>query len=174
LDVLQEADALELLRGSIGATQVDAEPDAARALARACCFLPLALRVAALRVTLSGTRSIATYTTRLERNGILAELVIDGDPLANVGAVFEHSYRRLPVLTQRLFQLLGELPGPVFTTEKTAALAGLAPAVAQQEMDRLVAAQLLTAQPAGQYTLLELVRELARQHAINDRCSMAG
>jgi len=174
LDVLQEADAMELLRGSLGAAHVQAEPDAARALARACCYLPLALRVAALRFTLSGTRSIAAYTTRLERNGRLAELVIDGDPLANIGAVFEHSYRRLPVPTQRLFQLLGELPGPVFTTEKTAALAGLTTAVAQREMDRLVAAQLLTARPAGQYSLLELLRELARQHALNDQRPMAG
>lgn len=173
LDVLQEADAMELLRGAVGETYVDAEPDATRALARACCFLPLALRVAALRLTLSGTKSIAAYTTRLERNGKLAELVIDGDPLANIGAVFEHSYRRLPVITQRLFQLLGEIPGGVFTTEKTAALAGLAPAVAQREMDRLVAAQLLTARSAGQYTLLELVRELAHQHALNSRRPMA-
>jgi hypothetical protein len=83
---LDEAAAAALLRWSLGAARVDAEPRAVRVLADVCGHLPLALRVAALRLTLSGACSVAAFTARLRRDG-LAELVVDGDPRSNVGAV---------------------------------------------------------------------------------------
>ncbi|MFL6120059.1 BTAD domain-containing putative transcriptional regulator [Actinophytocola sp.] len=172
LDVLAEADAVRLLRGSLG-VRADAEPAAVRALAGACGFLPLALRVAALRFSTSGTPSLATYTRRLRQNGSLAELVIDGDPRANVGACLAYSYRRLPRRTQEVLRLLGTVPGAELTAEKAAALAGTTHAVAQQEIDRLVAAQLLTPRIAGRYTVPELVREYARA-AVSDRRAAVG
>jgi DNA-binding SARP family transcriptional activator len=172
LDALTEADAIRLLRRSVGEARAAAEPDAIRALARSCGFLPLALRVAALRFTTSGTRSLAAYTTSSRRTGLLAELVIDGDPRADVGACLDHSYRRLPQDTQRVLRLLGAAPGPELTAEKVAALAGLTSALAQQEIDRLLAAQLLTTRTAGSYALPELVREHVR--AVSDRHAVAG
>jgi DNA-binding SARP family transcriptional activator len=171
LDVLAEADAVRLLRQSVGSARADAEPAAVRALAEACGFLPLALRVAALRFTTSGTKSLAAYAKRLRQHGSLAELVIDGDPRANVGACLDHSYRRLPPHTRRVLRLLGAAPGPDLTAEKTAALAGLTNALAQREIDRLVGAQLLT-RTAGRYTLPDLVREHVR--AVSHRRAAAG
>ncbi|WIV59223.1 AfsR/SARP family transcriptional regulator [Amycolatopsis nalaikhensis] len=162
LDVLDEASAAALLRWSIGDARADREPDAVRALARACGFLPLALRVAALRLTVSGTLSVAAYTARLWRNGRLAELAVVGDPRADLGAVFDHSYRRLPEPARRLFRLLGQETGPDITVERTAALVGLDPVAAQREIDRLMSAHLLVSPAAGRYALHELVREHAR------------
>ena len=53
VDPLPETDAGALLRTLIGA-RVDAEPDAAEALAARCCRLPLALRIAAELVAAAG------------------------------------------------------------------------------------------------------------------------
>jgi hypothetical protein len=170
LDVLAEADAVRLLRRSVG----DAEPAAVEALAEACGFLPLALRVAALRFTMSGARTLTAYTARLRQHGSLAELVIDGDPRANVGACLDHSYRRLPPRTRRVLRLLGAAPGQDLTAEGTAALTGLTNDSAQREIDRLVAAQLLTATIAGRYTLSSLVREHVRAVSARRAVAVAG
>jgi DNA-binding SARP family transcriptional activator len=164
VEPLDEATAVALLRWSLGAQRSAAETRALRALAAACGYLPLALRVAALRLTVSATCSIAAYTARLRRGG-LAELAVDGDPRSDLSAVFGESYRRLPAPTRRLFRLLGDVPGPDITAERTATLAGMAPAAARREMDRLVAVHLLSSPTAGHYTLHGLVREHARSLA---------
>ena len=173
LDVLDEASAVALLRWSLGEARADREPDAVRGLARACGYLPIALRVAAQRLAVTGTRSVASYVARLRRNG-LSEFVVDGDPSADVGAVFEHSYRRLPEPARRLFRLLGREPGPDVTAERTAVLAGLEPAAAQREIDLLVSAHLLASPEAGRYALHELIREHARSRPHVDATTVPG
>lgn len=65
LDVLSPAEAGRLLEHLIGALRVNAEPEAAAKLARACAYLPLALRIAAVGVAARPGRAIADYTRDL-------------------------------------------------------------------------------------------------------------
>src|SRR5262249_51878820 len=122
LDLLPLADAVVLLRTLIG-TRVDAEPDAAAELAGQCCRLPLALRVAAalsasrLAVPLAGlVGELADLRTRLDL------LDANGDPGAEVRAVFSWSYRHLDPGAAQAFRLLGLHPGPDFEPYAVAAL----------------------------------------------------
>jgi DNA-binding SARP family transcriptional activator len=65
LDVLSPTEAGRLLEHLVGAPRVNAEPEAAAKLARACAYLPLALRIAAVGVVGHPGRNIADYTRDL-------------------------------------------------------------------------------------------------------------
>jgi hypothetical protein len=65
LDVLSPAEAARLLGHLVGAVRIGAEPEAAAELARACAYLPLALRAAALGVAGHPYRTIENYVKDL-------------------------------------------------------------------------------------------------------------
>jgi hypothetical protein len=65
LDVLSPAEAGRLLEHLVGELQIRAEPEAAAELARACAYLPLALRAAAVGVVGHPRRAIADYVRDL-------------------------------------------------------------------------------------------------------------
>ena len=65
LDVLSPTEAGRLLEHMVGVLRVDAEPEAAAKLARACRYLPLALRIAAVDMAGLPGRAIADYTRDL-------------------------------------------------------------------------------------------------------------
>ncbi|MFG1708640.1 BTAD domain-containing putative transcriptional regulator [Nonomuraea sp. M3C6] len=65
LDVLSPAEAGKLLEHLVGALRMSAEPEAAAELVRACAYLPLALRVAAVGVVGHPGRAIADYVRNL-------------------------------------------------------------------------------------------------------------
>jgi DNA-binding SARP family transcriptional activator len=162
LDVLSEAEAIDLLRAALGEDRVDAEPEAVRGLARACSSLPLALRITAAHLADPAGRSIAGFASRLCSGDRLAELSVPGDPQASVRTVFDQSYRRLAEPTRRVFRQLGLLPCTELTVAEVAVLAGLDSVAAQQELDRLVAESLLFRRPGGRFFCHELLAEHAR------------
>jgi DNA-binding SARP family transcriptional activator len=164
LDVLDPAEAQELLGRLLGTERVEAEPAAAARLARLCGHLPLALRIAAANLTIHPHRRIADQVTEVAGDR-LAALAIDGDPQTAVRAAFDHSYSILEPDARRMFRLLGLVPGPEVTAGSAAALAGTEVEPAARLLDRLASAHLLGQPAPGRYRLHDLLRQYAAEWA---------
>jgi tetratricopeptide (TPR) repeat protein/transcriptional regulator with XRE-family HTH domain len=171
LDVLTPDEATRLLARILGDTLVAAEPEATAALARACAYLPLALRIAAANVADrpgSSQRPIAAYVAELGAGGRLDMLAVDGDAHGAVRAAFDLSYQRLALPARRLFRLLGLVPGPDVTAEAAAALAGITPVRAARLLGQLAGAHLLDQHVQGRYAFHDLLRDYAAERARHD------
>ncbi|QFU92055.1 BTAD domain-containing putative transcriptional regulator [Amycolatopsis sp. YIM 10] len=157
LDVLTEDEAIRLLAGVLGAERVAAEPEAAAELVRLTARLPLALRIAAAKLT----GSIAGHVDQLRSGDKLGQLEIAGDERAALRSTFGISYRSLSTEQQRLFRLLGLFPGEDFTPEAVAELAGTGRAA--ELLDDLATAHLLDPHRPGRYTFHDLLRQYAAE-----------
>jgi tetratricopeptide (TPR) repeat protein/transcriptional regulator with XRE-family HTH domain len=163
LDVLTPGEAVALLGRILGKDRVAAEPEAAAELAEACAFLPLALRIAAAELTGQAGQPIAGYAAGLREQDRLAALEIDGDPQAAVRVAFDSSYTTLAAETQRLFRLLGLVPGPEVSVPAAAALAGITPEQAAALLARLADGHLLKVRTPGRFAFHDLLRRYALQ-----------
>lgn len=163
LDLLPPADAISVLRTLIG-DRVNAEPDAAAALAAHSAHLPLALRVAAelaiSRPHASLTELAADLADRQQRLDLLDAA---GDTRAAVRTVFFWSYQHLPADTARTFRLLGLHPGPDHDPYAAAALAAMSVGQAQRTLDQLARAHLIHPTGPGRYTMHDLLRAYATE-----------
>jgi tetratricopeptide (TPR) repeat protein/transcriptional regulator with XRE-family HTH domain len=168
LGVLAPAEAAELLARLLGRDRVRVEPDAAADLARACAFLPLALRVAAANLADQPGRSIAEYAGQLQAGNRMALLAVDGDPASAVHAAFDLSYQGLDPDARWLFGLLGLVPGPDLTAEAAAALAGLTFEHARRLLGRLAAAHLVDEHLPNRFAFHDLLRDYAADRARRD------
>jgi tetratricopeptide (TPR) repeat protein len=169
LDVLSPAEALRLLRTLIG-ERVDAEPDAAAALARQCCRLPLALRVAAELAAARPAASLAHLTGELADLRTRLDLLgADQDPHTQVRTVFSWSYRHLGPDAARTFRLAALHPGRSLDPGAAAALTAATISQARRELDTLARAHLISAATPGRYALHDLLRAYARELAAGDR-----
>jgi DNA-binding SARP family transcriptional activator/tetratricopeptide (TPR) repeat protein len=167
LDVLTEAEALALLRSVIG-HRVDAEPEAARELVRLCCALPLALRVAAERVSISPNRTLAASVEELASERLD---VLEADETTAVRATFSWSYRALAPEAARMFRLLGLHPGPAPSLGAAAALAGLSSRETRRLLDVLCAGHLVDEIALRRYSFHDLLRTYAHEKALEDEPS---
>jgi tetratricopeptide (TPR) repeat protein len=167
LDVLAPAEASGLLSQLLGASRVDAEPEATVELARLCAHLPLALRVAAANLA-DGRRGIAEYVAELRAGSRVAALAVAGDEHAAVRSAFDLSYGSLPPATQYLFRCLGLTPGADIATEAAGALAGLPTPDAERGLHALAAAHLVDEHAAGRFTFHDLLRAYAADRAHAD------
>jgi DNA-binding SARP family transcriptional activator/tetratricopeptide (TPR) repeat protein/DNA-binding XRE family transcriptional regulator len=163
LDVLTPDEAVGLLARILGEERVAAEPRAARELAEVCGLLPLALRIAAANLADQPGQSIAGHVARLRQGDRLAELAVDGDPQAAVGTAFDCSYATLDAGAQRLFRLLGLVPGPEVTPPGAAALVGMPVGQAARLLERLAGAHLLEPRAPGRFGFHDLLRRYAHQ-----------
>ncbi|MGC9668147.1 AfsR/SARP family transcriptional regulator [Planosporangium sp. 12N6] len=162
LDVLEPAAAVRLLARVVG-DRVDAEPEAAAEVARLCGYLPLALRLAAARLTHRRSWTVADLADRLRRaDDPLTELAAEG---RTVAAAFALSHQHLDETAQRVFRLLGLHPPNSFCVHAVAALADLDADAAQDVLEALVDAHLLEAPTAHRYRLHDLLHEYAWQLA---------
>jgi len=162
LDLLPEGDAVNLLRALIGG-RVDAEPEAAQALAARCCRLPLALRVAAEFAAARSGASLTDLVDELaDQQQRLALLDAGGDPRTAVRAVFSWSYRHLDASAARAFRLLGLHPGPDFDLYAAAALTGATVAETGRLLHMLADAHLIQAAGRSRYGIHDLLRAYAR------------
>ena len=153
LEVLPEADALELLGRVLGADRVAAEPAATRQLVELCDRMPLALRISAAKLTARPRDRISTVVTELSGADRLDALSVPGDS-RSIRTVFAGAYRALSPSAARLFRRLGVHPGPSFA-------AGLAAAVTHEaelaSLDELVAAHLVVVVDTGRYRFHDLI-----------------
>jgi DNA-binding SARP family transcriptional activator/Tfp pilus assembly protein PilF len=168
LDVLADADAVNLLRTLVG-DRVNAEPYAAAALVEYCCRLPLALRVAAELAAARPTASLASLASELaDQQQRLDLLDAGGDPSTAVRAVFSGSIRNLDDGAARAFRLLGLHPGPEVDAYAVAALIAASLKQARQLLNQLLRAHLIQAARPGRYAMHDLLRDYARERAATE------
>lgn len=171
LDVLAPEDAVELVSRVGGPERVAVDPLAAESVARACDYLPLALRVAGAKLAARPTWTVRALADRLaDEQRRLDELA-----LADVGvrSSFQVSYRELQAGTDpveqwaaRLFGLLSLVNVPESAAPVAAALAGMSAREAEAALERLVDAQLVDSPASGRYRLHDLLRLYARETVV--------
>ncbi|MFE0464550.1 tetratricopeptide repeat protein [Kitasatospora sp. NPDC058965] len=163
VDVLTDAEALELFTRIVGAEAVAAEPAATREVLRICAGLPLAIRIAGSRLACQPGWTVRTLADRLDdESRRLDELQVEDRA---VRASFAVGFAALSPSSARLFRLLGLVPGPTISLPAVLALAGAPASDTEEALWALLAAHLL--QPAGpdRYAFHDLIRVYAAEQA---------
>ncbi|MEU7752390.1 BTAD domain-containing putative transcriptional regulator [Micromonospora sp. NPDC049171] len=163
IGLLPEPDAIELLTVLLGADPRAAERDAIRDLAQVCGRLPLALRIAAALLHDEPDLAVSAYVRQLRQRSIAA-LAIDDDPSVAVQTAFDLSYTRLPGEAQRMFRLLGTVPGLRLSVDAVAHLAQTTLDAARRTLARLFSAHLLEFDD-DRVALHDLLGRYAGQHS---------
>ncbi|RSN34910.1 hypothetical protein DMC61_05585 [Amycolatopsis sp. WAC 04169] len=169
LEPLRELEATRLMADLIGDERAAGDPEGVGRLVRLCAALPLAVNIAAERVATHPHQSVGDLARELVAEGRRLELLAVDDDTVGVRAAFSWSYRALEADTARMFRLLGLHPGPRFTAEAAAALAGLPGNDARRLLDRLVQAHLVQQVGAQYYRFHDLIRVYAAEEANAER-----
>nr|WP_194924229.1 helix-turn-helix domain-containing protein [Catenulispora pinisilvae] len=166
LEVLDAEPAATLLRQVAGPHRIGTdETDPVAELVELCGRLPLALRIAGARLRHRPALRVQDLITQLR--DATDRLVHLRDTDRDVTAVFATSYARLPDAEQRLFRLLGLLPGDDIDSYAAANLADLGDVrTAEHLLESLLDHNLLLQHQAGRYRLHDLVRAFARTLAV--------
>ncbi|TDC62952.1 helix-turn-helix domain-containing protein [Actinomadura sp. GC306] len=168
LDALPAADALTLLGRAAGRDAVTADPAAAE-IVRMCGRLPLAVRVAGLRLARRPGASPARLAERLRpEHRRMDELAVRG---IAVRPRLRENYRDLAPAHRRAFRLLGLLRTATFPEWAASAALGTGPDAARAHLEALADAALLDPlgeDAAGQvrYGLPALLALFARELAL--------
>jgi DNA-binding SARP family transcriptional activator/tetratricopeptide (TPR) repeat protein len=164
VDLLDEAEARELLLRRIGVDRVAAAPAAVGEIIARCARLPLALSIAAAwavarpRIALGElVGQLAAAVTPLD--------VLTGDPDREVRRVFSWSYETLSSAAARLLRLLGLHPGPDIGLCAAASLSGLSVGAVVGLLDELRRANLVAEVAPARYAMHDLLRAYARELA---------
>jgi tetratricopeptide (TPR) repeat protein len=160
LEVLDPAASLALLSRVIGEPRVRAEPDATLALAEACGHLPLAMQVAAAKLSSKDHWRVAQMVSRLgDERRRLDELTLDD---FGVRPSLSISYRALPPLSARLLMLLSSLGATEFGGWVAAPLLETEVAEAADVLEELVEARLVEVQTGAGYQARYRLHDLTR------------
>jgi DNA-binding SARP family transcriptional activator len=169
--LLSEEDAVALLAAVAGPERVAADPAAACEIAQACGLLPLAIRIAAARLSARPDWRLADAARRLAEVRRMDEL--RAEDLA-VRSSFALSYRQLDDEHALAFRLLAEPPVADLGSGAAAALLDRAEHDAERLAEDLVDASLLDSPSAGRYRFHDLMRLFGReQAAAHDRTTGA-
>lgn len=165
LEPLEAEHGLRLLRELCGQDRIAGAEAAAERIVEYCGGLPVALHVAAARLAMHPRLTVEALAAELaDEHHRLDALRIGGDRA--VAAVFGIAYEGLPEEDARLYRLLGLHPGRRWDVATAAALTGTTTARAQEQLDSLEAASLVTVAPDGRYDFHDLVRLHARERAL--------
>jgi DNA-binding SARP family transcriptional activator len=166
LEVFTGAEAATLLARIAGAARLAADPAAANRVVAGCDRLPIALTLAARRLSARPTWTLADLADRLaaanRRQGGLS-----ADTRA-VRATFDLSYQALPRAERRMFRLLALHPGDDATPGSAAALAGTGPRRAEELLEALLDEHLLQQTEPGRYRYGSLLLPYAREKVETD------
>lgn len=163
---LDDDAALRLLRRVAGPEAVDAEPDAARRIARCCGGLPLALRIAGARIAPRRIWPLAKFADHVESSAGLDWFTV-GD--VDLRRSLRRGYRVLTDADWRQIHLLDF--GADFTFMDAWLRLGGEPMDTAQALNRLCDTHALTDVPLtdpdgpGLFRLGAFVHDLAREHA---------
>jgi tetratricopeptide (TPR) repeat protein len=160
LDVLDPADAIDLLRAHAGPDRIAADDPAVTRIAELCGYLPLALRITAANLAHRRTWTTDHLETRLRAG--LADLAAFDDGDRQVRAAFDLSYNNLTPDQQAAFRRLGLIPGPDADAYAAAALLDTGVNEVDTLLQDLTDHSLLTETAPGRYRLHDLLREYAR------------
>ena len=164
---LPAPDGRTLLERIVGEQRIAAEPDASAQLVEACGNLPLALRIAAARLSTHPYLTVGELVHELAASP-LDTLRTDDDEQKAARIAFATTYERLPADTRRLFRLLGAAPATDLTVVMANALAGADPTATARHLDRLCAAHLAEQHAAGRYRQHNLIRRYAVERAAQE------
>ncbi|WP_236573409.1 AfsR/SARP family transcriptional regulator [Streptomyces sp. GS7] len=160
---LTTEEALQLLGNALGRQRVEADAAAAGALVERCDRLPLALRIAAVRLMAHPEWSLNCWTKKLAgESRWLQELSAHDADLAMETCLYL-SYRALSSGAARLFRFLGLHPGPYVETQDAGVLAGQDTERTRRHLAELCDAHLLEEHAQGHYVWSEMVRSYAVQ-----------
>jgi len=167
VDMLDEQSALELLSVVVGRDKVALEPVPAQHLVRLCGGLPIALRVAAARLSTRPRWSISRVVgTLADEQRRLSALAVSGE--VSVRSNLDLSYRELPADVARLYRLLGLHPGSEFGMGVVAAAGDVSPEDADRLVADLMEANLLSEVDIDRFRFHDLLRlhaaECAEEH----------
>lgn len=157
LTAFTEAESYALLRSVLGAERVEAEPGAARCLARLCGHFPFALRVLTARLLTRPGLRLADAVGWLGEDP-LARLTLTDSPDLSVRALLDGALNRLGPRLSEAFQRVAAAPGDTFVPEDS-------PAVTEAVLEQLADAGLLEDGPPGPYRVHELLRSYVRTTA---------
>lgn len=150
--------AFELLR-SLLPDRVGAEPVAAREVLRHCAGLPLALRVAAERMTARPTAGLTELAGELNQARHPLDALSGGtDPHADLRAAISWSFRALPAPAERFCWQFALHPGHSADSYALAALAGTDLCGTARLVEALLRASLCDQVAPGRYALHHLPR----------------
>ncbi|WSQ99891.1 tetratricopeptide repeat protein [Streptomyces sp. NBC_01210] len=166
LDVMSPEEALQLFTKIVGEERVTSEREAALDVVAACGFLPLAIRIAASRLSARRTWTVSVLAAKLADERRRLDELQAGD-LA-VKATFELGYGQLEPAQARAFRLLGLADGPDISLAAAAAVLNLPPQVTEDLLEALVDTSLLESAAPGRYRYHDLVRLYARACAERD------
>ncbi|MFF0436276.1 BTAD domain-containing putative transcriptional regulator [Streptomyces sp. NPDC004327] len=168
LDLLPARQAAELIGRIVGRDRIAADPAAVEELCRLCDGLPLALRIAAARLASKPHWSVRHLVHRLsDERHRLDELSTGG---VEVRASFALSYHGLTESAARMYRRLGLLDVPDFAAWVGGTLLDVGSAEAEDLMEQLVDAHLLTVVGSDatghlRYRFHDLLRLYARECA---------
>jgi DNA-binding SARP family transcriptional activator len=166
LGELGSDDAAALVRRISGPARSDVSGEPLDTLIGLCCRIPLALRVAAERLTLRRHGTLADLVDEIgSRQSALSTLTLPEDATSSVRTVFSWSYSMLGPASRRMFRLLGLFPGGHTGVPAAAALAGVSVGEALDLLESLVSVHLLEEVADRRYRLHDLLRDYAREQA---------
>ncbi len=175
LDVMSPEEALQLFAKIVGEERVEPEREAALNVVEACGFLPLAIRIAASRLAVRRTWTVAVLAAKLadERNRL--DELRAGD-LA-VRATLDLSYRQLKAEQARTFRILGAHASPFISLHLARSMLDCSTDKAENLLEDLVDTGLLTPLDPGRYRLHDFAWLYARtavssrpgDHAMDER-----
>ncbi|MET7280496.1 tetratricopeptide repeat protein [Kribbella sp. NPDC005582] len=156
------AESVELLRRSIGAARVSADPATAEQIAVQVGQLPLALALVAGRIDATPTWSLSDHLERLVERG--RTLCLDNA----VEIALAQSDGSLPEAHRTLLRRLALHPGADFDTSAAAVLAGADEAETAALLADLLAGSLLQQRSPGRFEMHDLVRVYAAKRASDE------
>jgi transcriptional regulator with XRE-family HTH domain len=161
LGVLEACESVELLARVAGWQRVVADLDAAVAVVGLCGRLPLAVRIAGVRLAARPHLQLAWMADRLADERRRLDILDIGD-LA-VRASFGLSYERLDPEAGRAFRLIAQLEVAEVSAWAISALLGTSAERGEELAERLVDVHLLEQTPEGHYRMNDLLRVFARE-----------
>ncbi|MEV4350787.1 BTAD domain-containing putative transcriptional regulator [Actinoplanes sp. NPDC049596] len=157
---MNRAAARSLLTRRLGTARLAAEPAAADQLIRLCAGLPLALSIAAAQIAVSPGLPMADAMAAMNSPAGRLDGLETGERQDGVRSAFSWSYTVLSEPAARLFRLLAVHPGPDFSVEAAASVAG---ADIRDALAELCVTSMITQLSAGWYTMHDLLYAYATE-----------
>jgi tetratricopeptide (TPR) repeat protein len=142
-----------------------AEDAVTASLIERCARLPLALCIAAERISERGSSSVVDLNEELADEQHRLNLLDTGDPHTSVRAVLSWSYRQLSPAAARLFRICGLRPGHDIDLHALSALAGDDVWTTRRRLDVLVRAHLVEQTERHRYQQHDLLWTYAAELA---------
>ena len=167
LGQLTAAQGLDLFGRCVGPARIRAEPAAASAVVRWCECLPLALRIAGIRLTLRPDWSVEALAEQLADPGRRLDVLACGElsVRASLAAGVRIVQRAGESAALRALDLLAALDLPIVTADALSVLLDLGSGESERLAGQLVSAGLIDPVGGDRYWVPELVRLFARDMA---------